>query len=174
MLQYVLRKDATTLILLGDPQQLEQPSQGSHPDGTDASALDHILGGNQTILPEQGLFLEKSWRLHPDICEFNSGLKTSETTLPGLSNIKIIRNSSFASTRPNQFIKNEGTLFHAMSKYYFASGDKLVKGTLSELIIRLEDQDKISIDQKVIKKISVDDTISSREQNKHCVYKKSL
>lgn len=65
---------APILILLGDPQQLEQPTQGSHPDGTDASALDHILGGQQTITKEQGLFLEKTYRLHPSICTFNSEL----------------------------------------------------------------------------------------------------
>lgn len=63
---------APAMIMLGDPQQLEQPTQGSHPDGTGVSALDHILGGQQTILPEQGLFLPETWRLHPEICNFNS------------------------------------------------------------------------------------------------------
>ncbi|MGO6789486.1 TM0106 family RecB-like putative nuclease [Rhizobium ruizarguesonis] len=64
----------STLVLLGDPQQLEQPTQGSHPDGTGVSALDHLLRGQKTIAPEQGLFLEKTWRLHPDITAFNSEL----------------------------------------------------------------------------------------------------
>lgn len=63
---------APAMILLGDPQQLEQPTQGSHPDGTGVSALDHLLGGHQTILPEQGLFLPETWRMHPEICIFNS------------------------------------------------------------------------------------------------------
>lgn len=63
---------APAMILLGDPQQLEQPTQGSHPDGTGVSALDHILGGHQTILPDQGLFLPETWRMHPEICAFNS------------------------------------------------------------------------------------------------------
>lgn len=65
---------APVLILLGDPQQLEQPSQGSHPDGTGVSALDHILKGHKTISKTQGLFLERTWRLHPSICQFNSEL----------------------------------------------------------------------------------------------------
>jgi superfamily I DNA and/or RNA helicase len=60
------------LVLLGDPQQLEHPMQGSHPDGTDVSALDHLLGGEQTIHGERGLFLEETWRLHPNICRFTS------------------------------------------------------------------------------------------------------
>lgn len=64
----------TTLVLLGDPQQLEQPMQGSHPDGTGVSALDHILAGKATIDDTEGLFLEETWRLHPDICAFTSEL----------------------------------------------------------------------------------------------------
>jgi uncharacterized protein len=65
---------AKSLILLGDPQQLEQPTQGSHPDGTDCSALDHLLEGHQTISDDQGLFLGITYRLHPEICRFNSEL----------------------------------------------------------------------------------------------------
>ena len=65
---------AKAIVLLGDPQQLEQPMQGTHPDGCDASALDHLLGNEQTIAPEKGLFLEETWRLHPRICEFTSEL----------------------------------------------------------------------------------------------------
>ena len=65
---------AKALILVGDPQQLDQPMQGSHPEGTDVSALTHILGESQTIAPEQGLFLEETWRLHPEICAFTSEL----------------------------------------------------------------------------------------------------
>jgi uncharacterized protein len=65
---------AKSLVLLGDPRQLEQPMQGSHPEGTDVSALDHILGEHATIPPDRGLFLEETWRLHPDICAFTSEL----------------------------------------------------------------------------------------------------
>ena len=63
---------APSLVLLGDPQQLDQPTQGSHPDGTDVSALGHLLRERQTIDGGQGLFLEETWRLHPDICAFTS------------------------------------------------------------------------------------------------------
>ncbi|HXJ44297.1 MAG TPA: TM0106 family RecB-like putative nuclease, partial [Bryobacteraceae bacterium] len=63
---------AKTVVLLGDPQQLEQPLRGSHPEGAEASALQHILNGSKTIPPEQGLFLEQTWRLHPTICSFTS------------------------------------------------------------------------------------------------------
>jgi uncharacterized protein len=65
---------AKMVVLIGDPQQLDQPMQGSHPEGTDVSALDHILGGQRTISPDKGLFLDQTWRLHPDICAFTSEL----------------------------------------------------------------------------------------------------
>jgi len=48
--------------------------QGSHPDGADVSALDHLLEGRKTIAADQGLFLEETRRLHPDICRFTSEL----------------------------------------------------------------------------------------------------
>ena len=63
---------ARSLVLLGDPQQLRQPQQGSHPDGTDVSALEHLLGEHKTIPPERGLFLDQTWRMHPAVCAFIS------------------------------------------------------------------------------------------------------
>ncbi len=63
---------AKNIVLLGDPRQLEQPQQGSHPDGADVSSMDHILGVHLTIPPDRGLFLQQTWRLAPDICEFTS------------------------------------------------------------------------------------------------------
>jgi uncharacterized protein len=65
---------ARTLVLIGDPQQLDQPMKASHPDGTDVSALDHILDGQQTIPADKGLFLAETWRLHPNITAFTSEL----------------------------------------------------------------------------------------------------
>lgn len=73
---------AKTLVLIGDPQQLDQPIQGSHPDGCDVSALHHILGGAQTIAADRGLFLEETWRLHPDICGFTSELFYADQLRP--------------------------------------------------------------------------------------------
>jgi predicted RecB family nuclease len=63
---------AKNIILLGDPQQLEQPQQGSHPEGSGIAALSHVLGDQATIAPNMGLFLEHTWRLHPLICQFTS------------------------------------------------------------------------------------------------------
>ena len=63
---------ANSLVLLGDPRQLEQPRKGSHPDGVGVSALDHILGEARTIPDDRGIFLPVTWRLSPSICRFTS------------------------------------------------------------------------------------------------------
>ena len=63
---------ARSLILLGDPQQLDQPLKGTHPPGAERSALAHLLDGAATMPPEKGLFLARTWRLHPDVCKFTS------------------------------------------------------------------------------------------------------
>ena len=63
---------ATNLVLLGDPQQLDQPLQGVHPPGADRSALAHVLRGEQVMPDHLGLFLDGSWRLHPEISAYTS------------------------------------------------------------------------------------------------------
>ncbi len=65
---------ARSMVLLGDPQQLDQPQRGSHPDGVDASVLAHVLGDDLTIPPDRGIFLPVTWRLSPAICAFTSEL----------------------------------------------------------------------------------------------------
>jgi uncharacterized protein len=67
-----IARSTNSLVLLGDPQQLDQPLQGTHPPGADRSALAHVLGDAATMPAERGLFLETTWRLHPDLCAFTS------------------------------------------------------------------------------------------------------
>jgi len=77
---------AKSLVLLGDPQQLEQPQQASHPPGAGASALEHLLGGAKTIASDRGLFLHQTRRLHPLICAFTAEAfyENRLTSVPGL------------------------------------------------------------------------------------------
>ena len=88
---------ARNVVLLGDPLQLAQVSAGSHPLGSDLSILEHLLGDDVTVRPERGIFLDRSFRMHPAICDFVSAavyegrLHAAETaranrvTSPGLS-----------------------------------------------------------------------------------------
>ena len=85
------------IILLGDPQQLEQPKKGAHPEGADISALEHILDGNKTMPEDMGLFLGITWRLHPLITLFTSILyyEGRLSSKEGLENQKLEGNSPF-------------------------------------------------------------------------------
>jgi uncharacterized protein len=65
---------AANLILLGDPQQLPHIQQGIHPPGADCSALEHLLGSRDTVSEERGIFQERTFRMHPDVCRYISEL----------------------------------------------------------------------------------------------------
>jgi uncharacterized protein len=83
---------ASSIVLLGDPQQLEQPQKGSHPTGVNASVLQHILGEHLTIPADRGIFLPVTWRLAPSICAFTSELfyESRLTSKPGLERQRLI------------------------------------------------------------------------------------
>ncbi|TNM69696.1 TM0106 family RecB-like putative nuclease [Streptomyces sp. NP160] len=60
---------AERVLLLGDPQQLPQVCQGTHPEPVDVSALRHLLGGASLVPPEAGYLLDTTWRMHERVCE---------------------------------------------------------------------------------------------------------
>jgi superfamily I DNA and/or RNA helicase len=65
---------ARNLLLLGDPQQLPQVSQGSHPEPVDGSALGWVSDGHDVLPAEYGYFLAESRRLHPALARAVSEL----------------------------------------------------------------------------------------------------
>ena len=73
---------AVDLVLLGDPQQLAQVSKGTHPPGAEASALQHVLDGHATVPPDRGVFLDRSYRMHPDVCAFVSAIAYDDRLRP--------------------------------------------------------------------------------------------
>jgi len=92
---------ARNVVLLGDPQQLEQPRRGAHPEGTDTAALVHVLGAEQaTIADTQGLFLDRTWRLHPTLCTFTSEAYYEGRlySIPGLERQEIRGSTPFAGS----------------------------------------------------------------------------
>lgn len=65
---------ADRLLLLGDPQQLPQVSQGSHPEPVDTSALGWLLDQHETMPPRLGYFLADTRRMHPELASVVSEL----------------------------------------------------------------------------------------------------
>ena len=60
---------AKNIILMGDQMQLEQPIQGSHPGHSGASALEFMLKDHAVIPENKGIFLERTYRMHPEVCQ---------------------------------------------------------------------------------------------------------
>ena len=67
-----ISRSAANIVLLGDPSQLAQVSLGSHALHADDSILQHLLGGETTVPPHRGIFLDVSYRMNPGICGFIS------------------------------------------------------------------------------------------------------
>ena len=70
---------ARNVILLGDPQQLAQPSKAAHPEGSDVSVLAHVPVGQTTMPSDRGLFLGTIWGIYFSVCwfVFNGSLNLS-------------------------------------------------------------------------------------------------
>jgi uncharacterized protein len=91
---------ARSIVMLGDPRQLEQPIQGTHPPGVDVSALQHVLGSSETMPTDAGLFLNETWRLAPSICQFTSELFYENRLKPrgGLDRQMLTGDTDFVGT----------------------------------------------------------------------------
>lgn len=81
-------RSAHNVVLLGDPLQLPQVVLASHPGGAGRSVLEHVLGEHATLPAERGVFLDETWRMHPDVCSYISdeiyeGRLTSHTSCWG-------------------------------------------------------------------------------------------
>jgi uncharacterized protein len=127
---------ARSMVLLGDPQQLDQPLKGSHPEGAEKSALEHLLGEFKTIPAHRGLFLDITWRLHPKISDFTSELFYEGRLKPslGLEKQQISQHSLFSGAGlwfvP---VVHEGN--QSMAGEEVEATAKIVKGFLSGRIL---------------------------------------
>src|SRR4051812_12320261 len=73
---------AKNVVFVGDQMQLAQPIQGVHPGKSGCSVLDYLLDDVATIRPERGIFLETTYRMHPDVCRFISNAVYDGRLLP--------------------------------------------------------------------------------------------
>ena len=65
---------AKNIVLVGDPMQLSQPIQGTHPGESGLSTLEYLLAGHNTVPADRGIFLPVSRRMHSDVCRFISDI----------------------------------------------------------------------------------------------------
>lgn len=63
---------ARNIVLVGDPMQLPQPLQGSHPGDSGRSCLEYLIDGHRVVPSDRGVFIPVSRRMHPRVCGFIS------------------------------------------------------------------------------------------------------
>jgi predicted RecB family nuclease len=130
---------SNNLILLGDPQQLEQPQRGSHPEGSDVAALTYLLDRHKTIPSDKGLFLGVTRRLHPSICSFTSEVfyEGRLSPLPGLERQEIKSNGRF---------KGAGLFYEPVA--HWGNQDKSIEEVVSieGIVKELTSRDAVWID----------------------------
>ncbi|RMS89280.1 MULTISPECIES: DEAD/DEAH box helicase [Pseudomonas syringae group] len=125
--------------------------QGSHPEGTDVSALHHILGEEQTIASDRGLFLAETWRLHPDICSYTSelfyegrlhprlGLEAQAIRSPGRLNGSGLRYVAVVSEGNQSSSPEEADCVRTLVEEVLASGTTWIDRHGVERLISLQD-----------------------------------
>ena len=145
---------AKNIILIGDPQQLPQPSQIIHPDNSGNSILEFLLDGKNTVLNDYGVFLKDTRRLHPKICSYISErfydsrliaheealnrqieMKNSSFNLnnPGISIIATDHEfNTQKSEEEGEIIKN---LYNNLLKSKFSSDGQNKKIELSDILV---------------------------------------
>ena len=67
-----MARKAKNVVVMGDQMQLPQPVQGTHPGDSGLSILDYQLQQQRTVPMDQGIFLNRSYRMHKDINQFIS------------------------------------------------------------------------------------------------------
>ena len=103
-----MSRSTKNIILLGDQMQLEQPTHGKHPGKAGLSILNYYLDGHDTVPEDLGLFLDTSYRLHPEICNFVSEHCYEGRLQPSPGNE---RQSITLGTSPVFVTKSSGILF---------------------------------------------------------------
>lgn len=95
---------AKSIVLLGDQMQLGQPIQGVHPGHSGDSSLEYLLEGRATTLPDRGVFLSETHRMHPGVCRFVSDAVYDGRLQPEARNsnrVLVLDEHAHAALRPS-------------------------------------------------------------------------
>ena len=101
-----MSRSSKNIILMGDQMQLGQPIQGTHPDESGQSILEYLLQDQATIPADIGVFLPKTFRMHPNVCSL-----ISDQVYDGRLKSDDITNSHIIQTTGPLISKKYGIVF---------------------------------------------------------------
>jgi uncharacterized protein len=136
---------ARNLLMLGDPQQLPQVSQATHPEPVDGSALGWVASGHDVLPAEFGYFLSQTRRMHPALTEHVSTLSyegkltahecTGERALegvePGLHRVPVVHEGDAVESRA-EAVRITDLVRGLIGKLWSAPDKKVVRRPLGE------------------------------------------
>lgn len=134
---------ATSVVLLGDPQQLASPSNGIHPHGAGVSALEHMLDGESVMPTGRGIFLDQTWRMHPEVTSFVSTMSYDDrlTSAPGRERQRLVSvpsdSGSGAGARAAVDLNGSGLRWVAQDHQGYSSDNPVEANVVADLVSRL-------------------------------------
>ena len=143
---------AKNIVLVGDQLQLGQPNRGSHPNDSGKSILDFLLENKDTINDKKGIFLNKTFRLHPNINTF-----TSASFYDGRLLTNIQSENRTIQYPKNCMIKNDGIHFIAMNHIDNSQKSEEELKVIQNLIKKLIGANFIDNDQE--RKLDIEDIL---------------
>jgi predicted RecB family nuclease len=94
-----MSRAATNLVLVGDPMQLPQPLQGTHPGRSGESCLEYLIDGHRIVPADRGIFMPISRRMHPKVCGYISAAVYEDRLHPdeaaGVQTLTVAGGASF-------------------------------------------------------------------------------
>jgi len=146
---------AKSVVLVGDQMQLAQPIQGAHPRGSGVSALDHLLEGNAVVPEARGIFLSRTWRMHPDLCSF-----VSEAVYEGrlASEAGCARQRLVLAASAHPALKPAGLAFHPVAHEGCRQRSAEEAGRTAEILASLLDQ-RVTDRQGRTRRLTLDDVL---------------
>ena len=114
----VMAQCAKTIILVGDQQQLSQPTKADHPGESGKSCLEYLIKGANVVPKDKGIFLNTSWRMEPSLTNIVSELFYDKKLIGSHSNkINSIKWGKQLTSKSGDSFPNKGIIFKKSEHY---------------------------------------------------------
>lgn len=149
----VMTTAARNMVLVGDQMQLGQPIQGVHPGRSGESILTYLFGDRATVTADRGIFLDRTWRLRPEVCQF-----VSEAFYEGR-----LHPHDITSTRVLEFderlagkLPTAGVYFHPVTHFGCSQRSEEEGRVIKDYVEKLVGQ-KYHPDEKIVRELRPED-----------------
>lgn len=162
---------AKNVVIIGDQMQLSSPITALHPGESGKSGPEYLLEGQDTITKDKGIFIDKTRRLHPSICEFISDNFYDSR----LKNFEFTKKRKIIFPKKEQVLSESGIILidanhKEISRQKSVDEGQLIKKLYDKIIgCKFVDPEK-----KIEKILTVEDILTVAPYNVQVNYLKSI